>query len=216
MAWPYNELAAPLIGEDVMRKLVVAAFLAFLPALAFAQDPVEVRKMFEAGKYQQVVEAAPAEAPPAVLYTAAQSQQKLGANDQAIEIYRRLAELPEGDAWRFIGQSGQQLLEDNADAATESARQAVNANGELPEAHYQLGLALAKAQNWNEAAAAFDRAVEIDPSLAYGHYYGGLMHYRAKHPDRMAVSFERFLKLAPEAPERPEVLQIMRTIRGRP
>lgn len=183
--------------------------------LAFAQDPADVRRQFEAGHYQQVVEATPPDAPPPVLYTVAQSHQKLGANDQAIEVFRRLAELPEGDAWRFIGQSGQQLLEDQLDASAESAQRAVETNPELPEAHFQLGLVRAKQQNWREAAAAFDRAVEIDPSLAYGHYYGGLMYYRAKQPDRMAIMFERFLKLAPEAPERPEVMQIMKTVRGR-
>jgi tetratricopeptide (TPR) repeat protein len=198
-----------------MRKLCGVALFGLVPALAFAQDPAEVRKQFEAGHYQQVVEAAAPEAPPAVLYTVAQSHHKLGAPDQAIEVYRRLAELPEGDAWRFIGQSGQQLLEDQIDAAAESAQRAVDTNGELPEAHFQLGLVRAKQQNWRAAAAAFDRAVELDPSLAYGHYYGGLMYYRAKQPDRMAVNFERFLKLAPEAPERPEVMQIMRTVRGR-
>ena len=198
-----------------MKKLIAATLLGLFPALAFAQDPAEVRKKFEAGQYQQVVESSAPEAPPAVLYTVAQSHQKLGANDQAVEIYRRLGELPEGDAWRFIGQSGQQLLEEQVDAAAESAQQAINSNGDLAEAHFQLGLVRAKQQNWREAAAAFDRAVELDPSLAYGHYYGGLMHYRAKQPDRMAIRFEHFLKLAPEAPERPEVLQIMKTVRGR-
>ena len=74
---------------------------------------------------------------------------------------------------------------------------------------------LAKQQDWNEGAAAFDRAAELNPSMAYAHYYGGLMHYRANRPDRMANHFEQFLKLAPNAPERPEVLQIMRTVRGR-
>jgi hypothetical protein len=41
------------------------------------------------------------------------------------------------------------------------------------------------------------------------------MHYRANRPDRMANHFEQFLKLAPDAPERPEVMQIMKTVRGR-
>ena len=67
---------------------------------------------------------------------------------------------------------------------------------------------------FDEALPLFRRAAELNPSLAYAHYYGGLMHYRAKQPDRMATRFERFLQLAPDAPERPEVLQIMRTIRG--
>ena len=209
------EMPRPQTTVMTMKTLCAAVVVAVFPALAFAQDPTEVRKKFEAGQYQQVVESIGPDAAPPVLYTVAQTHQKLGANDQAIEVYRRLAELPEGDAWRFVGQSGQQLLEDQIDPAAESAQRAVDANGELPEAHFQLGLVRAKQQNWREAAAAFDRAVELDPSLAYGHYYGGLMYYRAKQPDRMAVKFERFLKLAPEAPERPEVLQIMKTVRGR-
>jgi tetratricopeptide (TPR) repeat protein len=171
--------------------------------------------MFEAGQFQQVVDAAQAESEPAVLYTAAQSQQKLGANDQAAELYRQLAERSEGDAWHFIGLSGKQLVEGDANEALESARQAVAADPGNADAHFQLGLVLAKRQSWSEAAAAFDRTTELNPSHAYAHYYGGLMHYRAKRPDEMAIHFEQFLKLAPEAPERPEVLQTMRTIRGR-
>jgi tetratricopeptide (TPR) repeat protein len=74
---------------------------------------------------------------------------------------------------------------------------------------------LAKRQDWRGAAEAFDRAGALSPGHAYAHYYGGLMHYRANRPDRMAIHFEQFLKLAPDAPERPEVTQIMRTVRGR-
>lgn len=197
----------------MMRNLLTAALTLFVPAAAFAQDPSEVWKLFEAGQYQQVVEINTADAAPAVLYAVGQSHQKLGANDQAIEVYRRLAELPDGDAWHLIGRSAQQLLENDADAALESARQAVDAAGDLPEAHFQLGLVQAKRQDWREASSAFDRAAELNPSLAYAHYYGGLMHYRAKRPDRMIIHFEEFLKLAPDAPERPEVMQIMRTVR---
>ena len=74
---------------------------------------------------------------------------------------------------------------------------------------------LARQQAWAEAAAEFDRAAELNPAHAYAHYYGGIMHNRANRTDQMAVHFEQFLALAPQAPERPEVLQIMRTIRGR-
>jgi hypothetical protein len=40
-------------------------------------------------------------------------------------------------------------------------------------------------------------------------------HYYAQDPDRMATRFETFLKLAPDAPERPEVLRIMKAAKGR-
>ena len=171
--------------------------------------------MFEAGQYQQVIESAGNVESPEALYTAAQSHQKLGAANEARETYGRLAARPENDAWHFVGLSAQQLLDDQTDAALESARQAAALAGGLPEAQYQTGLVLAKRQDWRGAAEAFDRTAELSPGFAYAHYYGGLMHYRAGRPDRMAIHFEQFLKLAPEAPERPEVLQIMRTVRGR-
>lgn len=199
-----------------MTKHICGALaLTLLPVWASAQDSGRVQRMFEAGRYQQVVEAAEAGSEPAVLYTAAQSHQRLGASDQAVELYRQLADLPEQDAWHFIGLSAQQLIANDTEAALESAKRAVDLGGQTAEAHYQLGLVLAKRQDWRDAAAAFDRTADLNPSHAYAHYYGGLMHYRANRPDRMAIHFEQFLKLAPEAPERPEVLQIMRTVRGR-
>lgn len=196
-----------------MKKILIALLLA--PITAYAQDPAQVRKMFEAGQFQQVVEVTGSESSPEVLFTIAQSHQKLGATDPARNIYSQLAGRPEGDAWRHIGDSARKLLDNDVDGALEAGRRAVEQGTELAEAHYQLGLVLARRQQWREAADAFDRSAQINPALAYAHYYGGLMHYRANRPDRMAIHFEQFLKLAPQAPERPEVLQIMRTVRGR-
>jgi tetratricopeptide (TPR) repeat protein len=204
---PYN--------HSMINKAIAVAALAFTPAVALAQSPAEVQKLFEAGRYQQIVESAAPDAEPAVVYTAAQSQQKLGANERAVEMYARLAERPEDDPWRFIGESGRQLVQGELDPAADTARRAVEIAGDLPEAHFQLGLVLAKREDWQGAATEFDTVSMLRPDNAYAHYYGGLMHYRAGRPDRMAIHFEQFLKLAPNAPERPEVMQIMRTVRGR-
>jgi tetratricopeptide (TPR) repeat protein len=202
---PYN---------SAMKKILLMALL-LLPTAAVAQDTAQVRRMFEAGQYQQVIETAAAADAPEAIYTAAQSHQRLGAINEARETYARLVGRPEDDPWHFIGLSGQQLLDDDAEGALGSAQQAVAMAGGLAEAQFQLGLVLARRQDWAGAAEALDRAAELSPAYAYAHYYGGLMHYRANRPDRMAIHFEAFLKLAPEAPERPEVVQIMRTVRGR-
>ena len=198
-----------------MRTRLTALAMLLMPAAVLAQDPGQIQRLFESGKYQQVVDSTTPDSPPDVLYTTAQSQQRLGANDQAVQTFGRLAERPEADPWRFIGLSGRQMVEGNLDAAIASARQAVAMAPEIPQAHFQLGLALARQQAWPEAAAEFDAASERQPSNAYAHYYGGMMHYRANRIDRMAVHFDQFLKLAPEAPERPEVLSIMRTLQSR-
>ena len=198
-----------------MKNTWLTVVLTLSASAAFAQNASQVQKLFEAGQYQRVVESAQADSDPAVIYTAAQSLQKLGENDRAVEQYGSLASRGEDDVWHFIGLSGQQLMQEDVEGATASARQAVALNDGMAETHYQLGLVLAKRQDWASAAAEFDRVSDLNPSNAYAHYYGGLMHYRANRPDRMANHFEQFLKLAPDAPERPEVTQIMKTVRGR-
>ena len=199
----------------LMKTIFFAVAITCAAGTAFAQNATQALKLFEAGQYQRVVDQASPDADPAVIYTAGQSQQKLGNTDAAVQTYGILAAHGEDDPWHFIGLSGQQLLQDDVDGAAASAQQAVAMNGDLAEAHYQLGLVLAKRQDWANAATEFDRVVELNPSNAYAQYYGGLMYYRANRPDRMANHFEQFLKLAPEAPERAEVTQIMKTVRGR-
>jgi tetratricopeptide (TPR) repeat protein len=198
-----------------MKKTILVVALTLTAPAAFAQNASQVQKLFEAGQYQRVVESAQPDGNPAVLYAAAQSHQKLGETDRAVETYGMLASRDEGDAWHYVGLSGQQLLGEDLNAAVESARRAVEIAPEMAEAHYQLGLVLAKREEWAPAATEFDRVTELSPTNAYAYYYGGLMHYRASRPDQMAIHFDRFLKLAPDAPERPEVMSIMRTVRGR-
>jgi len=198
-----------------MMKTFLVLFAMLLPAVASAQDPAEIQRLFEAGQFQQVVDTPSTDSAPDLIFLAAQSYQKLGATEQALQTYDRLAQRPDTDAWHFVGLSGRQMVEGQLDAAIASARQAVALAPQEAPAQYQLGLALARQQQWAEAAAAFESAITLQPMFAYAHYYGGLMQYRANRPDRMAILFEQFLKLAPEAPERPEVLSIMRTIRGR-
>jgi tetratricopeptide (TPR) repeat protein len=198
-----------------MANTWLTVAFAMASAVAYGQNTSQVQRLFESGDYQRVVEAATPDGDPAILYAAAQSHQKLGETDGALAAYAALAARDEGDAWHHIGLSGQQLMQDNVDGAASSARRAVEISGDMAEAHYQLGLVLAKQQAWPAAATEFDRVTALNPSHAYAYYYGGLMHYRANRPDRMATHFEQFLKLAPEAPERPEVMSIMRTVRGR-
>ena len=180
-----------------------------------AQDRAAAQKAFEAGQYQQVVDSAASGPDPSVLFLGALSAQKLNATDRANAFFDQLVQRPPNDAWHFVGQSAKQLLAGDDDGALNSANQAVAADGGLSEASYALGLVLFKRQDWAGAAAAFDRASALQPTFAHAQYYAGLSHYRANRPDLMAARFERFLKLAPDAPERPEVQQIMKTIRGR-
>ena len=189
--------------------LAVALIAAVQPA-ASAQALADVRTMFDAGQYQQAIDAAKASQDPHVMFLVAQSQQKLRRPDDARKIYEQLAARP--DAWKAIGKSAVALLSSNAAGAAQEADQAVARGGSVAEGHYLRGLALSAQQNFAEAAAAFQKATELDPNWAPAHYNAGIAYSKAKRPDLTAEHFQTFLKLAPQAPERGEVQSILRTL----
>jgi tetratricopeptide (TPR) repeat protein len=195
------------------RRLILMLFAAvlFLAAGANAQD--EARKLFEAGRYQAVIDQTASDSSQAGQYLRGLTYLKLNQADPAKDAFRRLQS--GGDAWRAVGQSAAAFTDRNLDAALEAAKSAVSHNAGLAEAQYQLGLVLeAKGDNAG-AADAFAKAADANPQMAYAHYYAGMNFNKAKRVDRMAVYFENFLKLAPNAPERAAVESIMRTVRGK-
>jgi tetratricopeptide (TPR) repeat protein len=199
------------MNTSLARMVVFAAAAAALTRPAAAQD--EIRKLYESGKYQEVVQRTSNESAPEARYLKALAHRKLNQNDEAKDAFRQLAE--GGEAWQAVGESGVALVDGDMDNAVNAARTAVERNGDLAQAQFQLGQALdAKGEN-AQAAEAFAKAAEQSPQMAYAHYQAGMSFYKAKRVDKMAVYLENFLKLAPNAPERPAVQSIMKTVRGR-
>jgi tetratricopeptide (TPR) repeat protein len=202
-----------------MTRWISALAVALLVAAvrsASAQSLSDLRKHYDAGQYQQAIAAASSaqvsgDEQPRVTYLVAQSHQKLGHRDEARQVYGQLAARGDDDPWRDIGRSAIALLTDAA-AALDAANQAVARGNALPEAHYQRGLALSVRQDMADAAAAFEKATELDPSWADAHYYAGLAYSKVRRIDLTASHFDTFLKLAPQSPSRPEVQSIMRTL----
>jgi hypothetical protein len=65
------------------------------------------------------------------------------------------------------------------------------------------------------AARVFDHCIDIAPTFAYAYYQAALTYDRLNRMDLMANRFDRFVRLAPNAPERPQVDTILRTVGGR-
>jgi tetratricopeptide (TPR) repeat protein len=193
--------------------------IAFTLTLAAGQTVADVRQLYDAGRYQDVVKATDqatveAERATRLQYLTAQSYAKLNDTEGARRAYQRLADSG-ASPWASIGQSALRLIDKQLDESLESANQAVGAGDSLPEAHYQRGVVLMARREYGDAAAEFTKATQLDPSFAAAHYYAGLANYREKRIDLMTKSFETFVRLAPNAPERPEVESILRTVRGR-
>jgi tetratricopeptide (TPR) repeat protein len=192
-------------------------FIALLLAITMvpAVQDASPQKLFESGKYQEAIDSVKnrSDASPEDVYVRALAHRKLNQNDDAKEAFGALA--GRDGAWKEIGNSGTAMIEGNMDNAAAAARKAVDADGNSSEARFQLGLVESARNKQQQAADAFAKAAELNPQMAYAHYEAGMAFYKAKKVDRMAVYFENFLKLAPNAPERPAVQSIMKTIRGR-
>jgi len=150
-----------------------------------------VQGLYESGRYQEVVNG-------------------VGAGD-------RSAQLPEAGgsaAWQAVSDLALALLRDDA-GEIDRGRQTAAAFPGDPFVQYELGLAHARRGDMAAAAEAFDRVTQADPRFAYGYYNGGLAYDRLNRTDLAITRLEMFVRLAPDAPERPEVASILQTVRAR-
>jgi predicted Zn-dependent protease len=154
----------------------------------------------------------PEAASPRELWFAGQSYASLGRQAEARSTFDRLGASGD-DGWRAAARLAAAVTSGDG-GALESARSAAAAYPGHPFVQYQLGVALLGQGDAANAAAALDRSTAADPSLAYAYYYAGLAYQKLNRPDVMADRFDTFLRLAPNAPHRPEVQAIMSTLRG--
>jgi tetratricopeptide (TPR) repeat protein len=183
---------------------------------AWAQEaPASPRTLYEGGKYQEAYDAvSQAEAPPPTdIFVAAQALLKLDQRDQAREMYRRLDTGNAEDPWTLIARSAVAVIDNNMPAAVENARQATDIAPQNFHAFYQLGLVQTARGEFSAAAISLEKATELDPNDAYAHYYAGMVYNKVRRVDRMTKHFQAFVKLAPDAPERPQVEAILRTLK---
>lgn len=199
--------------------IVVALTVGLSAGAVVAQEPPpSVGQLYESGKNQQVVETVMAEgeaAPPDHLYLAGQSLMKLESREHARDVFGRLINDDEASPWRALGVSATAVIDGDYERAYAEAARAAELAPDLFYAHYQVGLTEGYRGNPAASASAFERAIALNPGSAYAHYYAGMAHYKARRVDQMGRHFEQFVKLAPEAPERPAVESIMRSLRGR-
>lgn len=225
------------ISRAARIAIVLLLVVALVPLTADAQDQKKKKKkkkaaaeaevvqvaeagqMFERNELEALVaevETAAAEGRVAsdALYFEALARQKLEQPVAARRSYAALAARPETEVWHWIGASATALLDEERCEALEAADEAVELAPDNRLAHYQRGLVLVDREEFQEAAAAFTRVLEIDGDFAYAHYYAGMSHHQVRNLMAAGNHLRRFLELAPEAPEKLEVQSILATIGG--
>jgi tetratricopeptide (TPR) repeat protein len=173
------------------------------------------QELYESGRFQEVVgqvASAPEATTPRDLWFAARSYLELRQIEEGRRLFERLSATGDG-GWRAASRLALATL-----AGSAPEIDAARAEGGGYPAHafvqFELGLAHMNRGALREAAEALDRSSAAEPTLAHAYYYAGLAYQKLDRTDLMADRFETFLRLAPDAPQRPEVQAVMNTIRG--
>jgi len=185
------------------------------PAAAPGVSTTSVQGLYESGRYQEVVNNVNAgDRSAQALWFAGQSSLRLGQRAEAANQFAQLPQAGGSAAWQTVSDLAQALIRDDA-GEIDRGRQAAAAFPGDPFVQYELGLAHARLGDMAAAAEAFDRVTQADPRFAYGYYNGGLAYDRLNRADLAITRLEMFVRLAPDAPERPEVTSILQTVRAR-
>ncbi len=88
------------------------------------------------------------------------------------------------------------------------------ANALLGETYYQIGLAYYNLKNNSLAETNIKKCLEINPKHSYAHYYLGLVYYNEGKKDLAIEHLKIFLQLSPDAPEAPQVQNLLAQIAG--
>ncbi len=129
----------------------------------------------------------------------------LGQHDMAVEVYRgvprddpafHLAELGRADALQAAGRT---------DAAVEVLESLTETHGDVSAVHVALGDILRRLERFDEAAAAYDRAIalfEEDEPGQWGVYFArGITHERTDEWKKAEADFRKALELRPNQPQ---------------
>ncbi len=171
--------------------------------------------LYESGRYREVINSVNAgDRSAQALWFAAQSSLRLGQRDDATSQFAQLPQVGGNPVWQAVSDLALALLRDNPEEI-DSARETAAAFPADPFVQYQLGLAHMRRNDLTAAAQAFDRCTQVAPRFAYAYYSSGIAYDRLNRSDLAIARLEMFEQLAPDAPERPEVTSILRTVRGR-
>jgi len=185
------------------------------PAASIGSPSSSVQGLYESGRYREVLSSISAGTTGAeALWFAAHSNLRLGQREEAARQFAKLPAAGASPAWQVVSDLALALLNGDVEAL-DRARAAAAAFPVDPFVQFELGLAHANRNDFTAAAQAFDRCAEAEPRFAYAYYNAGLAYDRLKRADLMTARLETFQRLALDAPERPEVEAILRTVRGR-
>ncbi|MFT5125012.1 MAG: tetratricopeptide (TPR) repeat protein, partial [Verrucomicrobiales bacterium] len=123
--------------------------------------------------------------------------EKLDRNDEAIEMYERLARVAKTSEKPYIYSGAVYFRMGNIDKAIESYQKAVEINPGDASSLEALGSAWYQSERYDEAIAAYKKAIEANPEYADAHNSLGTAYYAAGQVEEAMQAVRRALNIDP-------------------
>jgi len=104
------------------------------------------------------------------------------------------------DALTLHADGVQAFVAGNLDLAANLITQAIAANGQMPDFHYNLAIVRKAQGKLKQAAASYQQAIALKPDYADAHNNLGNIWKSLGQPDKACASFERALEIRPGNP----------------
>jgi tetratricopeptide (TPR) repeat protein len=148
--------------------------------------------------------------------------QKQGNNDGALQKYNKAIELKSDYIEAIYAKGNLQYILKQYEPSISTMNKIIQIYTEkklapnplLGEVYYKLAMSYSYLQNIDNAINYFKKSIEINPQNAYAHYYLGMAYYNKKQKDLAIQHLNIFLQLAPDAPEAPQVKNLLSQISG--
>ena len=138
---------------------------------------------------------------------------ELNQQEAAMNDFNKSLNIDSNFALGYVGLAEVYTKNKDYSRAMELVDKALVLDPKKAEALYQKGVIYGYQNKVSEAITYFNSCLEVKPTHAYAHYQLGLAYYQKQRPDLAIVHFEKFLQLAPEAPEAPQVRNLLNFLR---
>lgn len=213
--YPIKDTLRVRVGKPEEMEIVMKAAA---PEILGGEDFINGSNLFKEGKYAEAIEAFKKVIENLPDYEVAHhnlglSYLRNGSLDEAIGAFNKAIELKPDMIEAYFGLGECYIKKQESDKALEVFSKTTEIQPDNPKLYYNLGVIYYNNDQTDEAIAAFEKSSALDPKFSSTHYQLGLAYFKKENPDKAIEHFEKFLALEPNAPEAPQVKEIIEVLK---
>lgn len=188
------------------------------PVIRGGKDFEKGNQLFQEGKYEEaskafnkVLEKDPDY--PEALINLGLCYLKLNEIDKALPYLEKAVQVKPDFAAAYISLGQAYFIKGEMEKSIEYFSKGAELQSDNPKVYYNIAIVYYQMQKYSEAVEALKKSIDLDPVNASAYYQLAICYGRLGNAEKMVENFEAFLKLEPNAPEAPQVKDLIKKVK---